>query len=198
MVFISPTPRKRRCSVAWLPATSSWATTLTSSWGPGTRQSWAMDDQGRPGCGGRCREGWRQDGGCVTCDRADHPGAGSDPGAEEGQLRKIEVRDYEAQQQGSVSLQISPLIWCWCPVSVQSPARQILSIHRSLVGPSSPAPGTFTGVDRHSRKNYMVPTWLRKRKRGYRLMRCNPLIFLVPKRGIEPPTFSLRMSCSTD
>ena len=33
---------------------------------------------------------------------------------------------------------------------------------------------------------------------GQRLVSANPLILLVPEKGVEPSTFSLRMSCSTN
>ena len=45
---------------------------------------------------------------------------------------------------------------------------------------------------------YMVATWPKKEKARYRIDSALSFAVLVPERGIEPPTFSLRMSCSTN
>ena len=43
-----------------------------------------------------------------------------------------------------------------------------------------------------------VATWPKKEKARYRFDSALSFAVLVPERGVEPPTFSLRMSCSTN
>jgi hypothetical protein len=45
---------------------------------------------------------------------------------------------------------------------------------------------------------YRRPTAPPQSTTGQRLVSANPLISLVPEKGVEPSTFSLRMSCSTN
>jgi hypothetical protein len=45
---------------------------------------------------------------------------------------------------------------------------------------------------------YRRPTAPPQSTTGQHLVSANPLILLVPEKGVEPSTFSLRMSCSTN
>ncbi len=70
--------------------------------GVGAGRPEGRDDHGRPGGGRGCGQGRRQDCRSAAGDRTDRAGAGGHREAEGGQLREVEVRHHQAQQQGPV------------------------------------------------------------------------------------------------